>query len=317
MSAFFWTIAVKSEDVMTNKSPVRSSARAFTLVELLVVIGIIAVLISILLPALGQVREKSRQTKCLSNLRQLAMAAIAYSSENAGAMPGRGGSGMSVNIPGDPTSTFDWIAWQHSRDPVTGTTSSGADLNLTYSALAKFLGIRPAAHTSAQEAVQISQDVEDVFVCPSDPRTARPRQVGSTNIYRYSYSMNLMYSTPVFTVSGFGRGERSDGKFNGTLSSIRKASEKVLFVCEDERTLDDGTFSPSAQAFVDAMNVNAVADRHEARRADLVTTSLGITRNRNARGNVVFADGHGEFFDRKSALSRRHSGNPTQDPPGF
>lgn len=302
---------------MSHKSHLRRSARAFTLVELLVVIGIIAVLISILLPALGQVREKSRQTKCLSNLRQLAMAAIAYTSENNGAMPGRGGSGMQLNNPGDPTSTFDWISWQHARDPITGTASSGADLNLSYSALAKYLGIKPARHNTPQEAIQISQAVENVFVCPSDPRTARPRQVGSTNIYRYSYSMNLLYSNPVFTVSGFARGERSDGKFNGTLSSIRRASEKVLYVCEDERSLDDATFSPSAQAFVDAMNINAVADRHEARRADLVSSSLGVNRNRNARGNVVFADGHGEFFDRKSALARRHSGNPNRDPPGF
>jgi prepilin-type N-terminal cleavage/methylation domain-containing protein len=65
----------------------QSRRHAFTLVELLVVIGIIAVLIAVLLPALNAARESARLTACMSNVRQFATAMNMYVNEYKGVWP--------------------------------------------------------------------------------------------------------------------------------------------------------------------------------------------------------------------------------------
>ena len=61
--------------------------QGFTLIELLVVISIIAILASMLLPAITMVRESARKMNCASNLHQMGMAMVAYTNDNDGRLP--------------------------------------------------------------------------------------------------------------------------------------------------------------------------------------------------------------------------------------
>jgi prepilin-type N-terminal cleavage/methylation domain-containing protein/prepilin-type processing-associated H-X9-DG protein len=101
----------------------RTARRAFTLVELLVVIGIIALLISLLLPALNKARESANSVACMANLRSIGQAMQMYVGEHKGAIPGSplttarhfynaANTGMVVtvgNVPPGPIQQTDYI----------------------------------------------------------------------------------------------------------------------------------------------------------------------------------------------------------------
>jgi prepilin-type N-terminal cleavage/methylation domain-containing protein len=78
-----------AEALHGRRTPLRRRSRTgFTLVELLIVLGIIVLLVSILLPAINRAREEARRVQCLSNMRQLTMAWLTYANANKGRICG-------------------------------------------------------------------------------------------------------------------------------------------------------------------------------------------------------------------------------------
>ncbi|CAN5827066.1 hypothetical protein BH09VER1_BH09VER1_42010 [soil metagenome] len=89
---------------------------AFTLIELLVTISIIAILASLLLPAVSTMQERAKTAKCSSNLRQIGAALLAFASEHNGLMPLAGDTiplGSVSSITGQP-------GWTEQIDPYIG-----------------------------------------------------------------------------------------------------------------------------------------------------------------------------------------------------
>ena len=181
----------------------------FTLVELLVVIGIIALLISILLPSLNRARETANRVKCASNLRQIGQAILLYSNDNRGTYP--------RTVAKSPTAATEQATW--------GTNYLGTD---PYSGTAGGLGAGSAAGRPADNDVTASlfmllrtQDItSEVFTCPSS-NAEKDLFGGGTNapINRSNFSdeKNLSYSyqDPFPGTTAIGSGF----KFNNTLGA--------------------------------------------------------------------------------------------------
>src|SRR5438876_12098052 len=107
-----------SRSYPSQKNPMAANQRTlrgFTLVELLVVIGIIAVLITILLPALNAARENAKRVVCANNVRMLCQTTIMYANQNKGKMPMHyGGANWLWDVAYD---TRDWLVEKGNISP--------------------------------------------------------------------------------------------------------------------------------------------------------------------------------------------------------
>ncbi len=129
----------------------KRTSPAFTLVELLVVIGIISVLIGVLLPALSKARESSNMVKCASNARQVGLAIRNFAEEHRGYMPA--------------VSDQRWVIANDSNRQIWVYRNDGSGVHKVLdwaSSLLPYLGVRGV------EYFGYAGDKSKVFICPSD-----------------------------------------------------------------------------------------------------------------------------------------------------
>ena len=150
--------------------------RGFTLVELLVVIGIIALLISILLPALSAARKQAMKVQDLSNVRQVATACFAYAGQSKGFLP-RGERGRALGT----GAGSDDLTWTHST---------------TFDLLLKFSGSGNEAPEAAGTTGQVPLDKMKMLSCNAWLHdSSYSDQIGTTTYYAGG-SDNNPYAAP-------------------------------------------------------------------------------------------------------------------------
>lgn len=213
----------------------RRCGHAFTLIEILTVIAILAILIGILIPVLSHVREAGRSTTCLNNLHQLGAAFLAYATDNNGRFPRPG----AINPQPPPPAPLapkqvpeDWVMWAPGFDPDKG-------------AIVPYMG---------------GQFVASHFICPSDTLELHPGY-NSPYFYPYSYSVNEMICGSVV------RAHRPL-----QLQQIMNPAEKILIIDEMSETLDDGCWAfQDYQGF----EFNILAARHHQKIEDQTDLEKG------------------------------------------
>src|SRR5688572_29265919 len=170
----------RSTGSVRMKKGLAAASRGFTLVELLVVIGIIALLVSILLPVLGKVREQASAVKCASNLRQIAAGWLMYADAYKGAAcPGR------MAKMSNSTNVY-WVGNGEQFRPRWFVT----------------LGAQTKIHAYQQPSADPADDntklVDNpVFMCPTEPERVNNRN------FTYGYNFQFLWNSRMKSGGGF------------------------------------------------------------------------------------------------------------------
>lgn len=202
--------------------------QAFTLVELLVVIGIIALLVAMLLPALNKAREASKAANCLSNLRQINTAFILFAHENKGFLPQIGSAGT-----GSETHTINGTNYTVPVRWFGGWYGPKKTFHPPASMLAKYLG-------SATVSGCPSFEVDDVF---------RPEYGPVDYAYNAIFARHRDWAIGGTLRNGLGV----------KLSKIRRSSEKA--VVWDSARLNSGRLDRTPWGYPTTGNPNPDPDQ--------------------------------------------------------
>ena len=270
-------------NIKINRHLTRS---AFTLVELLVVIGIIAVLIAILFPALSRAREHANRIKCLATLRTMGQAAQMHAIEHRGHMPLAGPLPVAIypDAIGDvPMKKYTYFlnSANHGDDNAPGFAPAPLSASLgQYMGLPVVFGTRQELQDSMRSELVVRH-----FICPSD----RAPTTGSTISCVAGWTgpadtMSYMFNAYVL---GLIRDPYYGDGIGGKASRVRRPADVFLFA--------DGRSGDGSIAGFAVGNAETLLDywlRHGGNGRSAFPT-IDPDRHRNVF-NVVFVDGHAE-----------------------